>query len=293
MGLSACMIVKNEEHFLPEALTSLQGLADELIIVDTGSTDTTKTIAKTFTPHVYDYPWKDDFSAARNYSLTKATHDWILVLDADKAIAHEDHEAIRALTHHTDFVACSLVQVNYTNDTTLLGYTPIKNRTTYTKNFTGSITCNIIRLFQNHKNIRFAGAVHESVDATATAQGRILKTNIPLHHYQFLKGTTTQKQLKYLEIYERNITTYPNQARAHRDLGILYYNYKHDYPKAATHFEQSLALNPHNIKTYVGLTLCLLKLNRHEQAQHALTQALHRFPQDATLHHLLRQLTHR
>src|SRR3990167_11155445 len=97
--LSLCMIVKDEERFLPACLESVRGLVDELIIVDTGSSDKTKEIAQRFINKVggklLDFVWINDFSAARNESLKHATGDWILVLDADEVIAHRDHETIQ------------------------------------------------------------------------------------------------------------------------------------------------------------------------------------------------------
>ena len=82
--ISLCMIVKDEEQHLENCLNSIKELADEIIIVDTGSKDKTKEIAGKFTNKVYDFKWNDDFSEARNFSLSKATKDWILVLDADE-----------------------------------------------------------------------------------------------------------------------------------------------------------------------------------------------------------------
>ena len=82
--ISVCMIVKNEERVLARCLDSLSGLADEIIIVDTGSDDKTKEIALSYTDHVYDFVWVDDFSAARNYSFSKAAMVYIYVADADE-----------------------------------------------------------------------------------------------------------------------------------------------------------------------------------------------------------------
>lgn len=84
--ISVCMIVKNEEKVLGRCLASLQGLWDELIIVDTGSSDGTKEIAKKYTDNVYDFAWVDDFSAARNYAFSKATCEYIYSADADEVL---------------------------------------------------------------------------------------------------------------------------------------------------------------------------------------------------------------
>ena len=83
--LSLCLIVKDEEKLLHNFLSSVKDFADEIIIVDTGSKDRSKKIAKEFTKKVYDFEWKDEFSKARNFSISKATKDWILILDPDAA----------------------------------------------------------------------------------------------------------------------------------------------------------------------------------------------------------------
>lgn len=86
ISISLCMIVKNEEAVLERCLDSLHGLMDEIIIVDTGSTDNTKEIARKYTDKVFDFSWCDDFAAARNFSFSKATKDYIYSPDADEVI---------------------------------------------------------------------------------------------------------------------------------------------------------------------------------------------------------------
>ena len=93
-GISVCMIVKNEEEVLARCLACVTSFADEIIVVDTGSTDKTKEIAAGFTDKLYDFAWCDDFSKARNYSFSKATQDFIMWLDADDVILQEDQEQL-------------------------------------------------------------------------------------------------------------------------------------------------------------------------------------------------------
>ncbi len=95
--LSLCMIAKNEEDNIERALMSVRPVVDEMIVVDTGSTDRTKEIAQALGANVYDFKWTNDFSAARNFSFSKASGRWILVLDADEAISQLDYEKLRAL----------------------------------------------------------------------------------------------------------------------------------------------------------------------------------------------------
>ncbi len=292
MGISLCMIARNEEDYIKAALNSVKPIVDEMIVVDTGSKDNTKNIAKEFTEKVYDYAWDDNFSSARNFSLSKASHDWIFVLDADEVVAGEDSTKIKELAQDDTHLGYAFAQVNYTNDINAFSYTPVLKPSWYTKNFSGYISCNIIRLFRNAPEIRFEGAVHESVDRSIRQLGDAVKTDIKIHHYQFAKGDEIQKakQLRYLEIYEKSIATCPNKARAYRDMGIIYYNFLNDYGKAVEYFKKSIALNSRNVKTYVGMGLSFLKMNHVQDAKHVFTVGLTVFPDNQHLKFLLNQL---
>lgn len=97
MKFSLCMIVKNEAAVLQSCLDSLKDIMDEIIIVDTGSSDATKKIAHTYTPYVYDFEWQDDFSAARNFAFSKATGDYIYSADADETLDEANREKLKTL----------------------------------------------------------------------------------------------------------------------------------------------------------------------------------------------------
>ena len=88
-SISLCMIVKDEQDVLKRCLESVKNIVDEIIIVDTGSTDNTIEIAKEYTHKIYHLKWENDFAKARNYSLSKATKDYILWLDADDYLDNE------------------------------------------------------------------------------------------------------------------------------------------------------------------------------------------------------------
>ena len=100
--ISLSMIVKNEEDVLARCLDSVKDIVDEIIIVDTGSIDKTKEIAKEYTDKIFDFKWIDDFSAARNYSFSKASKDYIFWLDADDIILEEDKEKLKQLKQDLD-----------------------------------------------------------------------------------------------------------------------------------------------------------------------------------------------
>src|SRR5271169_1554439 len=115
--ISLCMIVKNEEKFLEKCLMSVAPICHEMIVVDTGSTDATKAIAEKCGAKVYDFPWIDDFSAVRNYSLSHATGDFIFVLDADEVISAKDHHKFQAFVDGTaDKKAHSMNTRSYTQE---------------------------------------------------------------------------------------------------------------------------------------------------------------------------------
>ncbi len=97
VSISVCMIVKNEEAVLARCLDSLQGIAEEIIIVDTGSTDRTKEIAALYTDKIYNFTWIHDFSAARNFAFSKATRDYIYSADADEVVEPKDREKLLLL----------------------------------------------------------------------------------------------------------------------------------------------------------------------------------------------------
>lgn len=112
--ISLCMIVKNEEKVLARCLDSIVDLMDEIIIVDTGSTDQTKKIARQYTDQVYDFEWVQDFSAARNFAFSKATKEYIYTADADEVLDEENHKRFAELKQVL-LPEIEMVQMKYGN----------------------------------------------------------------------------------------------------------------------------------------------------------------------------------
>ncbi len=147
--ISACMIVKNEERVLRRCLDSLAGLVDEIILVDTGSADRTKEIAQEYSCKIYDFQWIDDFSAARNFSFSKAVMDYIYVADADEVIDETNRERFMYLKQCL-LPEIDIVQMLYTNQ---LAY-----NTTY--NFNEEYRP---KLFKRLRPFNWVDPIHETV----------------------------------------------------------------------------------------------------------------------------------
>ena len=95
--ITACYIVKNEEKNLPISIASVQRAVDEIVVVDTGSTNQTKAVAQKFGAQLYDYKWQDDFAAARNFALAQLKGDWVIFLDADEYFSADTAGNLRRL----------------------------------------------------------------------------------------------------------------------------------------------------------------------------------------------------
>ncbi len=221
--LSVCMIVKNEEQHMARCLRSLGPVADEMIVVDTGSTDRTKDIARAFGAKVYDFAWTNDFSAARNFSLEKASGDWVLVYDADEVLSPLDYsnlfDILRAGTKHK--AAYSLVTRNYTMNTPQ-GWTANKGQ--YPKEEAGSgwMPTAKVRLFVNDPRVRFEGPVHEVVEHSLLRAGIPVKAcAVPVHHYGRLNvEKTAAKAEEYYVLGKKKLEEKGGSHRALRELAI-------------------------------------------------------------------------
>lgn len=166
ISICICMIVKNEEKFLARCLDCLQGIGDEIIIVDTGSTDRTKEIAYRYTDKVYDYAWSHDFAAARNFSFSKATKDYIYSADADEIIDEANRQRFMLLKQVL-LPEIDIVQMKYGNQ--------LEHGTVY--NFDIEYRG---KLFKRLREFRWIDPVHETVDAeTHVYESDIMITHMP------------------------------------------------------------------------------------------------------------------
>lgn len=240
--LSLCMIVKNEAYFLDTCLSAASDYVDEIIVVDTGSTDTTLEIAARYTDKVPSFEWRDHFADARNYSLDQATGDWIIVLDADEMIESGHWGDIRQLIAHTDKDAFFLEQRNYSLEPANVDWVPISEKTPYTRNYKGYKPNAIARLFRNNGHIRYSGRVHEVIDQ-GLEEGTFETLDIPIHHHmdEDPGKSKRDRQLNYLRIIEQDIEK-DADGRLYTAAGSIRMHYLRDYDGAIRHLEQAVAL---------------------------------------------------
>ncbi len=178
--ISLCMIVKDEEKFLEDCLSSVENIVDEIIIVDTGSSDSTISIAEKYKAKIFHFNWINDFSAARNFALDKVSGDWVLYLDADERISEESREELIKLKSEKPDkgIECTIKNID-----------EIKGRPSvmlYT------------RIFPNSKEIRFEGKIHEQIETSIRQNGfPVNKSNIEIIHLGY--NLNTEDKLKKAE----------------------------------------------------------------------------------------------
>jgi len=215
--ISLCLIVKNEEETLARCLESVKNAMDEIIIVDTGSTDTTKKIALQYTRKVYDFSWIDDFGAARNFAFSHATQDYIMWLDADDVLLEKDLQMLLLLKQDFDSTIDS-VTMNYNLASDENG------------NIVSSLRRN--RLVKRTRQFQWVGAVHEYL----AISGKIINSDITVTHKKERCDTA-----------DRNLTIYQNRLAkgeifSPRDL-FYYANELTDhqmYEKATEYYQKFL-----------------------------------------------------
>jgi glycosyltransferase involved in cell wall biosynthesis len=210
--ISLCMIVRNERPRLGAALESVRGLADELIVVDTGSTDGTQDLARQMGASVVEAPWSGDFSAARNVGLDRARGPWILVLDADETLSSGACAEVRALVQPAPRAAFTLIQV---------GLDP----------YGRPMRMPITRLFPNDPGVRFEFPLHEQVDRALARRGIPVRlTAIEIRHSGYdSPPRAAEKRLQYRGIIEAALSQGPGEETA---LHLWYL-------KAVNHFENT------------------------------------------------------
>ena len=221
--LSVIMIVKNEAACLRTCLDSLCGIADELVVADTGSEDETRAIARAAGAKVIEIPWEKDFAKARNLGMVSATGDWLLQIDADEALDADGALRIRALADADGegVDAIEVIQANYCNDPRAWRWTPVAPGDPYARGYAGYLRVEIIRLFRNRRGYEYREAIHENVtESILERNGRIGHADVIIHHYGYdaSSARSAEKARAYLDICRNKAQNRPESLKAWRDL---------------------------------------------------------------------------
>jgi GT2 family glycosyltransferase/tetratricopeptide (TPR) repeat protein len=267
-SLSVSMIVKNEEKHIAKCLMSVKPVADEIIVVDTGSTDRTRDIAKALGARVFDFDWKGDFSAARNHSLSQAKGNWIFSLDADEVISAVDYPVIRNIVGNSKPAAYKIETRNYSNQVGAQGFTANHGEYPLVETGLGWFPSGKVRLFPNGKGITFENPVHEFVEGSVMKAGLpVILSRIPVHHYGRLDEVKLREkgEAYYLlgkkKLEEKGST----DLKALFELGVQAGELK-KYDEAAVLFERLVKLSPLYPLAQFNLGFAYLELGRFAEA---------------------------
>ncbi len=252
MTFSICLIVKNEEKTLPRLLPSLQGVADEIVIVDTGSTDRTKEVASAYSTRIFDFPWCMDFSRARNFAFSQAKGDYLMWLDADDILPDASRDALQNWKRAPGDAACF--------------YLPY--HTAFDKAGNPTFTYRRERIVRRDASPLWVGRVHE----TLSYQGTACFLDIPIcHHSQ--KTTYSTRNLDIYEAMRRDGDVLTDRDRFYYGRELYYHKY---YARAKEVLESVVLWHGGGIEDTIEACriLSLTHLAMGEQA-HAVAPLLH------------------
>lgn len=276
--LSLCMIVKNEENDLPRCLDSVKDIVDEMIIVDTGSTDSTLDVIKSYDVKPYFFEWNDNFSDARNYSLDKATGDWILLMDADDELESEDKQSVLDLIKDSDADAYFFETICYVGENK--GVNELKNLN--------------VRLIRNNKDYRFTGAIHEQIASNIDKikeNAKILTSPIRVYHYGYMDKNIEEKNKRErnIKILKKELESDPKNTFLIFSMGNEYYALN-DYNKALEYYKESYEkFNPNigfSSTLVIRISMSYEQLGLYKKALNMIEEGLRYYPKYTDLVYL-------
>lgn len=262
LPISVCIIAKNEEKYIEECLRRLSAYDWEIVVTDTGSTDRTVEIAHSFTPHVYHFDWINDFSAARNFCVSKASNDYILAVDCDEYL--ETNETTKqTIQHLTETIAP--MQVGMINCLSPTADSSSDN------NASSPVVHDYIARFFNRKYTHYEGAIHEQLSSVARAGLEFIRLPLTFYHAGYATLTIRKKKaLRNIALLEKELTEKGADPYIYFQLGQSYFGLA-DYEHALSYFDQALALDVNEQEEYVQTLVesygyCLLYLKQYQKA---------------------------
>ena len=202
--VSLCMIVRNEEETLPRAVASVESLVDAMVICDTGSEDGTRAVAAELGARVVDFPWQDDFSAARNAALEHVTTDWVLVLDADEVLQPVSSSEFQAMLANPRAAGYEVTVISHRPE--------------------GDQEFSLVRLFRNDPNVRFRYPIHEQIipalnDFAARHDQRVLGSQLVLRHSGYTAEARAAKRPRNRRLFRQALERHPDEPYLHFQAG--------------------------------------------------------------------------
>lgn len=278
--ISLCMIVRDEEEHLARCLRSVEGVVDEIVVVDTGSADRTVEIAESFGARVLREEWRGDFAAPRNTAIDAATGDWILVLDADEELV--DGHALRDLVRQEGIEGYSFREVNFIGEER--GIECVVN--------------SAFRLFRNRPEYRYEGALHEQIMGKVDPEGgaRTRFVGVEIHHYGYLEPTSRAKEKtdRNMAIVMEEVARKPEDSFTLFNAGVEFQRIG-EHETALDYFRRAFRHLP-SLRAYFASLLVrnivasLNALERYDEALEVLADALEAYPDFTDMHYLRGQV---
>lgn len=272
MKISACLITKNEEKTIESCLGSFKDIVDEIIVIDTGSTDNTIEIAKRLGSSIFHYKWDDNFSNPRNYALEKVTGDWVIFLDADEYFTTGTRRNVLKVIneiHRNNKSVNALVIRRFNID-----------------NSDGKVKTidYMLRIFRNNKKIKYVGKIHENVqnDGKPMEYFVVPEDTIAIKHTGYSKNIIKEKAERNLQLLLSNLTNGLDDKMTYIYLSDCYLELE-NYDKAIEFanlfiFTRQVTFG-YNVKPYINIITAMIKKGqRKTEVLHEIDRALNKFP---------------
>lgn len=274
--LSLCMIVKNEEKYIEKSIDSVKDIVNEIVIVDTGSTDSTLEILKNYNVKLYNYKWENDFASARNFAIDKVKSDWILFLDADEILDEASKDNLINYINTTNLDGCHFIIYNYR----------LENKNDFTIHYA-------FRLFKNNKGYYYKGKIHEQIfnDKYKNITSRFSNEDIILHHYGYSVEVLEKKdkRSRNIPILLEALKENPKDSFNLFNLGNEYLA-QNDVNTALHHYELSYSnidLTKHySVHLLYRMAVCYQYIKKYDKAMKFVNEGLQHFSPNVDFEYL-------
>ena len=266
--ITACVIVKNEEDNIKKWLDSTGNYADELIVVDTGSSDKTLEIVQSSSAKLYHYDWNDNFAEAKNYAISKATGDWIVFLDADEYFTEESVLNVKNIIskNHNDFDAIMSIIINLDRDNNYNEIARFQN----------------VRIFKNNIGIKYAGKIHEKITKDGKMKILVENDSLQIIHTGYSSKIIVSKHKRNIKLLNEEIKFNKGKEEYYKYLSDSYYglgDYKNAIKYAKMHLNSNIVSIGNESSIYINLINGMHFLRySFEEIEKWVRRAINKFP---------------